>query len=142
MGTQGNMRVERRRGRRAIHCKQTRRRPAHKKGVAMNLSVKTEIESARATVVVSGEVDVSNADTLRAAVDEALAADGIQAVEVGMADVPYIDSTGIGVLVGSAHKAHDAGIGFAVVDAQDNVVRILGLLGVDEVIDVRSSEGR
>lgn len=108
----------------------------------MNLSVKTEIESARATVVVSGEVDVSNADTLRAAVDEALAADGIQAVEVGMADVPYIDSTGIGVLVGSAHKAHDAGIGFAVVDAQDNVVRILGLLGVDEVIDVRSSEGR
>ena len=108
----------------------------------MNLNVSTEVESARATVVVSGEVGVSNADVLRSAIDGALAADGVQAVDVNMADAPYIDSTGIGVLVGSAHKAHDAGVGFAVVDAQDNVVRILGMLGVDEVIDVRALAGR
>ena len=142
MGTEGYVRVVRRLRRRVTRCKQTRRRPAHKKGAAMNLSVKTEVESSRATVVVSGEVDVSNADSLRSAIDEVLAADGVQAVDVDMADAPYIDSTGIGVLVGSAHKAHDAGVAFAVVDAQDNVVRILGMLGVDEVIDVRSSEGR
>ena len=41
----------------------------------MNLSVKTEVESSRATVVVSGEVDVSNADSLRSAIDEALEAE-------------------------------------------------------------------
>lgn len=105
----------------------------------MNLNVRTEVDAARATVVVSGEVDVSNADVLRNAIDEALALEGVQAVEVNMADAPYIDSTGIGVLVGSAHKARDAGAGFSVVDAQDNVVRILGMLGVDEVIDVRTS---
>lgn len=105
----------------------------------MNLNVRTEVDAARATVVVSGEVDVSNADVLRNAIDEALALEGVQAVEVNMADAPYIDSTGIGVLVGSAHKARDADAGFSVVDAQDNVVRILGMLGVDEVIDVRTS---
>lgn len=108
----------------------------------MNLNVKTQTESARATVAVSGEIDVSNADTLRAAIDEALAIEGVQAVDVNLADAPYIDSTGIGVLVGSAHKAHDADVSFAVLDAQDNVVRILGMLGVDEVIDVRSTSGR
>ena len=55
-----------------------------------------------------------------------------------MAQVPYIDSTGIGVLVGAAHRAQDAEIAFSLVGAQDNVVRILGMLGVDEVINVKA----
>ncbi len=105
----------------------------------MDLSIATESKAAVTSVVVSGEVDVSNAHVLREAVDKALGGDAVQALEVDMAQVPYIDSTGIGVLVGSAHKAHDAGVAFSVVDAQSNVVRILGMLGVDEVVDVRSS---
>lgn len=105
----------------------------------MDLSIATESKSAVTSVAVSGEVDVSNAHVLREAIDKALSGDAVQALEVNMAQVPYIDSTGIGVLVGSAHKAHDAGVAFSVVDAQSNVVRILGMLGVDEVIDVRSS---
>ncbi len=105
----------------------------------MDLSIATESKSAVTSVAVSGEVDVSNAHVLREAIDKALGGDAVQALEVNMAQVPYIDSTGIGVLVGSAHKAHDAGVAFSVVDAQSNVVRILGMLGVDEVIDVRSS---
>lgn len=105
----------------------------------MDLSVHTAVDAPRARVGVSGEVDVSNADALRSAIDEALAAEGVQVVEVDLAQVPYIDSTGIGVLVGAAHKAHDAGCGFAVLDAQDNVARIFGMLGVDEVIEVKSS---
>ena len=103
----------------------------------MDLKLTSELENARATVRVAGEVDVSNAGALRDAIDAALAAEGVQALDVNMADVPYIDSTGIGVLVGAAHKAHDAGVAFAVDEAQDNVVRIMGMLGVDEVVDVR-----
>ena len=108
----------------------------------MNLSVKTACDAGCATVLVAGEVDVSNADVLRSAIDEALSAEGVRSVTVDMAAVPYIDSTGIGVLVGSSHKAHDANVLFSVLDAQDNVVRILNMLGVDEVIDVRSSSAR
>ena len=105
----------------------------------MNLNVETKVDGARAAVVVAGEVDVSNAGTVREAVDELMQNEAIKAIEVDMANVPYIDSTGIGVLVGSAHKAHDTDRTFALVDAQDNVVRILGMLGVDEVITVKAS---
>lgn len=108
----------------------------------MNLIVRTELEGSAATVLVSGEVDVSNADALRKAIDEAIANEDVQAVCVNLAEVPYIDSTGIGVLVGSSHKAVDAQRTFTVLDAQDNVVRILGMLGVDEVIDIKSSSSR
>ena len=103
----------------------------------MNLNVQSKSDAARTVILVSGEVDVSNADVLRTAIDEAIRAEGIQAVDVDMAQVPYIDSTGIGVLVGGAHRAQDAGLAFSLVGAQDNVVRILGMLGVDEVINVK-----
>ncbi len=103
----------------------------------MNLNVQIKNEAARTVVCVSGEVDVSNADVLRTAIDGALQGEGVQAVDVDMAQVPYIDSTGIGVLVGAAHRAQDAGVAFSLVGAQDNVVRILGMLGVDEVINVK-----
>ena len=103
----------------------------------MDLRLTTKTDNARAIVSVAGEVDVSNAGSLRDAVDAALAAEGLQALDVDMGEVPYIDSTGIGVLVGAAHKARDAGVAFSVANAQDNVVRIMGMLGVDEVVDIR-----
>lgn len=104
----------------------------------MNLNVQVRSDAARIVVMVSGEVDVSNADVLRDAIDKAVCSEGVQVVEVDMAQVPYIDSTGIGVLVGGAHRAQDAGASFSLVGAQDNVVRILGMLGVDEVINIKS----
>ena len=68
----------------------------------MSLSINTSVDAAR--VLVEGEVDVSNADELRNAVDAALALDAPE-VTVDLSQVPYIDSTGIGVLVGAAHRA-------------------------------------
>jgi anti-sigma B factor antagonist len=102
----------------------------------MNIQVqKTAQQGAR--VVVSGEVDVSNAEDLRVQIDAALADDAVEQVEVDMAEVSYIDSTGIGVLVGAAHRAQEAGRGFKVLNPQANVLRILGLLGVDEVLGLK-----
>lgn len=88
---------------------------------------------------VAGEVDVSCADELRSAVEEALAS-GAATVEVDLAHVPYIDSTGIGVLVGAAHRASDAGRALVVTHPQHNVARVLELLGVGAELNVRDAE--
>ena len=80
---------------------------------------------------------MSNAKELRAQIDAGLADETTQQIEVDMAQVSYIDSTGIGVLVGSAHKAQDSGRVFQVLNPQPNVLRILGLLGVDEVLGLK-----
>lgn len=105
----------------------------------MNLQVTSNVEAGRALITVAGEVDVSNADGLRVQIDAALANPDIAEVVVNMAAAPYIDSTGIGVLVGSAHKAKDGQKGFSVLDVQPNVLRILCLLGVDEVLDLKNA---
>lgn len=100
----------------------------------MSLSINTSEDAAR--VLVEGEVDVSNADELRDAVDCALAHDAPE-VAVDLSQVPYIDSTGIGVLVGAAHRAADAGKKLVVASPQKNVARVLGLLGVADDLNIR-----
>jgi len=102
----------------------------------MELSITPTTIDDATTVAVCGEVDVSNAAQLRATIDEALEA-GVEAIEVDMAEVPYIDSTGIGVLVGAAHRAEEAGVGFAVARPQRNVARVFSILGVDGQLNVR-----
>ena len=100
----------------------------------MSLSINTSVDAAR--VLVEGEVDVSNADELRNAVDAALVLDAPE-VTVDLSQVSYIDSTGIGVLVGAAHRAADAGKKLVVASPQKNVARVLGLLGVADDLNIR-----
>lgn len=100
----------------------------------MNLEVSSVVDGATGRVLVKGEVDVSNADALRNAVSALLERDGVERVEVDLGQVPYIDSTGIGVLVGATHRAAEVGREVRAVNVQANVARIFGMLGVDEIV--------
>ena len=102
----------------------------------MALEISSEIIDTKAIIRIEGEVDVSNASELRDALDTALA-DGAKEVEADFAEVAYIDSTGIGVLVGAAHRAQESGSVFVVANPQKNVERVFTLLGVDKDLNVR-----
>ena len=75
---------------------------------------------------------------MREALEAAEADDA--AIEVDIAEVPYMDSTGIGVFVGAAHRAADAGRSFAVKNPQRNVRRILGMLGLLDELGIAAEE--
>lgn len=102
----------------------------------MALEISSEITDEKAIIRIEGEVDVSNASELRDALDTALA-DGAKEVEADFAEVAYIDSTGIGVLVGAAHRAQESGSVLVVANLQKNVERVFSLLGVDKDLNVR-----
>lgn len=101
----------------------------------MSLTVTTSNDKDTVSVKVEGEVDVSNAGELRDRLDQALASDA-KTIVVDLSQVPYIDSTGIGVLVGTAHRAKDKGAEAIVSKPQHNVARVLSLLGVGEELHV------
>ena len=103
----------------------------------INISTTPTIGGCR--VSVSGEVDVSNASALRDALDEQLSS-GEGALAIDLADVPYIDSTGIGVLVGAAHRAKEQGRSLSVERPQRNVARVLSLLGVGADLNVTGAQ--
>lgn len=105
----------------------------------MALVISSAQDEQGVVVDVAGEVDVSNAPELREAVDAALAQAaeaGVGRVEVSLAEVPYIDSTGIGVLVGAAHRAAEQGLTLGVAAPQRNVARVLALLGLSAELGV------
>ena len=102
----------------------------------MALEISSEITDEKAIIRIEGEVDVSNASELRDALDTALA-DGAKEVEADFAEVAYIDSTGIGVLVGAAHRAQESGSVLVVANPQKNVERVFSLRGVDKDLNVR-----
>ena len=101
----------------------------------MDLSIKTTNDGGTTLVSVVGEVDVSNASELREALDAALAQEPA-GITADLAQVAYIDSTGIGVLVGAATRSAEADVAFAVASPQPNVRRVLGLLGVEGQLNI------
>lgn len=101
----------------------------------MSISISSTSQDDGVLVAVSGEVDVSNASELRDELNKAL--EGPSApIEVELSQVSYIDSTGIGVLVGAAHRAGELSRPFNVLHPQPNVSRVLGLLGVSRDLGV------
>ena len=104
--------------------------------MALNIAISQEADAV--LVKVAGEVDVSNASELRDAIDAKLPETTGELV-VDLADVPYIDSTGIGVLVGAAHRAQKQGATLVVARPQRNVARVLGMLGVEKDLNIREA---
>ena len=101
----------------------------------MELNITTKPDPERYVVAVTGEVDISNADKLRKSIDLALE-QPTEEVCLDFDEVAYIDSTGIGVLVGAAHHAEEHDKRFAIVNAQPGVMRVAELLGVDREISI------
>ncbi len=104
----------------------------------MSIQIEKSIRDAEALVAVTGEVDVSNAAQLRAALEEVADA-GASRTTVDLAQVSYIDSTGIGVLVGATNRAAEAGRSLVVANPQRNVARVFSMLGVDKELGIATA---
>ncbi len=85
------------------------------------------------TVALTGDVDLAIVDTLRdhvRALSESAATTG---VVIDLAGVTFLDSSGIGVLIGCRKTVLGAGHTFQVINAQGTVAYVLDLTGVSEL---------
>jgi len=83
------------------------------------------------TILLSGELDLASAETVQALLLEQLEADGVAEVLVDLADVGFLDSTTLGVLIKALNFAEELGRGFRVVNPSPPAQRILALTGLD-----------
>jgi len=87
-----------------------------------------------ATVVVTGEVDLLTAGQLRAVAEDVLEVHRPARLEIDLAGVTFLDSSGINTLVALAREAGDRAATLAVVRAQAQVARVLAITGVAEFL--------
>ena len=87
-------------------------------------------------VQIGGEIDLDNADALRKKLDEALDATCMRKLICDLEGVRFIDSTGLGVLLGRYRKLAALGGGVKLVNVSEPIYRILALSGVTEIMQV------
>jgi anti-sigma B factor antagonist len=89
-------------------------------------------------VRVRGEVDMSHEEELRAELRTAVAADA-KGIVVDLTECEFIDSSGVRSLLLSREAAHpqEGAERLAVAAASEQILRILSVMGVDRVIQVR-----
>ena len=90
-----------------------------------------------AVVKLGGEVDLSWSQQARRAVLDALGQS--QKVAVNLAQVTYIDSSGIAALVEGFQNARGKGQTFVLLSASDAVLAVLRLARLDKVFTIRDA---
>ncbi|HEY6497377.1 MAG TPA: STAS domain-containing protein [Trebonia sp.] len=93
-----------------------------------------------AVVTAAGEVDLTNAESLRDALLSALNA-GAAGLVVDLTATTFLDSAGVTALVRASRRAHagDATLRLAV--SATSVLRVLNLVGIDRLLEVYPSVG-
>jgi anti-sigma B factor antagonist len=87
-------------------------------------------------VVARGEIDVATSPLLRSEFAAALA-QGPKEVTLDLHDVSFIDSSGLGVLVGALKRLREAGgERFVIVGAQDAVRKIFTITGLNTLFEL------
>jgi anti-sigma B factor antagonist len=104
----------------------------------MELEVSSRLEKDACVVLVTGEVDVYTSPSLKSAL-MAAAEEDCPTVIADMSGVDFIDSSGLGVLVGALRRAREAGGDLRVVCDKENIVKIFRITGLDRVFPMFST---
>ena len=81
-------------------------------------------------VEVAGELDLHSAPQLRAELGRAIENNASPRIVVDLAGVTFLDSTGVGVLVGALKRAREAGGALHFCGAQTRVRRVFEITGL------------
>ncbi|HMM21297.1 MAG TPA: anti-sigma F factor antagonist [Selenomonadales bacterium] len=104
------------------------------------MNISTLVKQGVLVIRVEGELDMHVADEFRQTVDEALAASGMKHVILNLKGVTFIDSSGLGVILGRYKKVAGSGGKMLAANVRPQVARILELSGLLRLIAPYGSE--
>jgi anti-anti-sigma factor len=98
-----------------------------------SLRIELGPEAETCLVKLGGELDLGSVPALQTEVHRLLS-DGLRRVVVDLADLEFIDSTGIECLLGLSERSRANGDTLRIVDPRGDVDRVLRLTGVRELL--------
>ena len=112
-------------------------RQAHRqgKGQQVDLSITRADHGDRTVVHLGGEIDVYTAPLVREKLDEQIQA-GRTDLVVDLTEVSFLDSTGLGVLVGRLKLARTRGGSMRLVGTDDRDLKVFSITGLDKVFEI------
>jgi len=101
----------------------------------VDLSLATRLEGDRTVVEVGGEIDVYTAPQLRSALNDAVA-DGARHLVVDMTGTEFLDSTGLGVLVGGLKRVRTMNGDLELVCSSEKILKVFRITGLTKVFTI------
>jgi anti-sigma B factor antagonist len=89
-----------------------------------------------AVIRVSGELDSFSACELRKRIADVL---GLQGTILDIRDVAFVDSAGLGAIVGGIRRLREAGTSVALCCTRSSVLRLLLMTGLDRIVAITDS---
>lgn len=104
------------------------------------MELEIEVEQAQDVCVISltGEVDVYTAPQLKERLVDSIEG-GCVNIIVDMSGVGFIDSSGLGVLVGGLRRAKEGSGAIRLVCGRENILKIFRITGLDKVFAIFDS---
>ncbi len=88
-------------------------------------------------VRVTGDIDHHSAQAIRAEVDGEMEARCPERVILDLTETEFMDSSGLGLILGRMRKTRERGIAFQLLNPSDQVMKILRLSGMEKQIDIQ-----
>ncbi|HZD38625.1 MAG TPA: STAS domain-containing protein [Actinomycetes bacterium] len=104
----------------------------------MDLDLKVRKQRDHAVLEVAGEIDVYTAPKLREKLIE-LVSEGSYHLVVDLEKVDFLDSTGLGVLVGGLKRVRNHEGSLELVCTQDKILKIFRITGLTKVFPIHDS---
>ena len=89
-------------------------------------------------VAVRGEIDLFTAPELKAALGEAIEA-GRTRLVVDLTETSFLDSTALGVLIGTVKRLRSRDGRLTIVNVDPNIAKTFEITGLDQIFTIRSS---
>jgi anti-anti-sigma factor len=102
--------------------------------MAERFSVDTEAAGDATAVRLCGELDMAGTFLLEPRLDELVADPPAGGVLFDLRELRFVDSTGLATLLGAHERLIDAGVPSRFVRGSDDLQRILGIAGVEDVL--------
>jgi anti-anti-sigma factor len=94
------------------------------------LSVDAQWHNGQAVLILHGDLDLETRSILRDAGTEQLATPGLPKLTLDLADLSFLDSSGVGVLVELHNQANENGVAMDLVAVPPSAARVLTIGGL------------
>lgn len=114
----------------------TRAKGRNKLMIRKNARVISEINGKILKTAIVGEIDHHGAFALRDELDDAMVSARPEIVELDLSNVDFMDSSGLGVIMGRKTTADKLGAEFKIINPTTRVARIIELAGLGKVVTI------
>jgi anti-sigma B factor antagonist len=96
------------------------------------------IDDATQVVAVRGEIDLFTAPEMKTALSEAIEA-GKSRIVVDLEETTFLDSTALGVLIGTVKRLRSRDGRLTIVNVDPNIAKTFEITGLDQIFTIRGS---